>query len=102
MSIRFKAAVLRQPGLQRPYANSQPLQIEEIEARPPGEGEVLVRIKAASLCRSDLSVVSGVRVWPLPIVPGHEASGEVEEVNDTVKSVKPGDHVALAFQPGTR
>lgn len=99
MTDRFKAAVLRQPGMERPYRDSQPLHIEEVEFRPPGEGEVLVRIKAASLCRSDLSVVSGVRAWPLPIIPGHEASGVVEEIGPSVSSVKSGDHVALVFQP---
>ncbi len=99
MTHKFKAAVLREPGLNSPYTDSQPLQIEEVEIRPPGIGEVLVRIAAASLCRSDLSVVSGVRAWPLPIIPGHEASGVVEEVDASVQSVKPGDHVALVFQP---
>jgi len=99
MVNRFKAAVLRQPGMTRPYADSQPLQVEEVEIRPPGPGEAVVRIVAASLCRSDLSVVSGIRAWPMPIIPGHEASGVVEEIGASVTSVKPGDHVALVFQP---
>jgi len=100
MTFQFRAAVLRQPGLTLPYADSKPLQVEEVSAQPPVAGEVLVQIKAASLCRSDLSVVNGVRAWPLPIVPGHEASGIVEEVGAGVTSVKPGDHVVLVFQPG--
>ncbi len=83
----------------RPYQESQPLQIEQISVHPPGNEEVLVRIKAASLCRSDLSVVNGVRAWPMPIVPGHEASGIVEEVGADVKSVNTGDHVVLVYQP---
>jgi alcohol dehydrogenase len=99
MPLRFKAAVLRQPGLERPYTESQPLQIEEVEALDLQDGEVLVRIQAASLCRSDLAVVSGVRAWPLPIIPGHEASGIVEEVSASVQKIRPGNHVALAFQP---
>jgi len=95
--MKFKAAVLRKSGLPRPYAESRPLAIETIEIPPPAEGEVVVAIKAASLCHSDLSVVNGDRAWPMPIVPGHEAAGIVEEVGSGVHSVKPGDHVALIF-----
>jgi alcohol dehydrogenase len=83
----------------RPYEGSQPLVLETVTADRPADGEVLVRIAAASLCRSDLSVVSGVRRWPLPIVPGHEASGEVVETGPGVASVAVGDHVVLVFQP---
>ncbi|MCW9035999.1 MAG: alcohol dehydrogenase catalytic domain-containing protein [Rhodospirillales bacterium] len=99
MTFQFQAAVLRQSGMPRPYQESKPLQLEEITAQPPGESEVLVKVMAASLCRSDLSVVNGVRAWPMPIVPGHEASGVVEEVGSSVKSVKAGDHVVLVYQP---
>jgi alcohol dehydrogenase len=99
MEMEFRAAVLRQPGLPRPYADSLPLKIEEVSVHPPREGEVLVKIAAASLCRSDLSVVNGVRAWPLPIIPGHEASGVIEEVGPSVTNVTPGDHVVLVFQP---
>lgn len=95
--MKFKAAVLRRSGLPRPYAASAPLSIESVEVPPPAAGEVMVAIKAASLCHSDLSVVNGDRAWPLPIVPGHEAAGLVAEVGPGVHSVKPGDHVALIF-----
>jgi len=99
MALKFQAAVLRESGMARPYKESKPLQIEEISVQMPKPEEVLVRIKAASLCRSDLSVVNGVRAWPMPIVPGHEASGVVEEIGAEVKSVKVGDHVVLVYQP---
>ena len=95
--MKFKAAILRKAGMPRPYAASRPLLIETVEVPPPAAGEVIVAIKAASLCHSDLSVVNGVRAWPMPIVPGHEAAGMVEEVGPGVHSVKPGDHVALIF-----
>ena len=95
--MKFKAAVLRQAGLSRPYATSRPLAVETVEVPPPAAGEVVVAVKAASLCHSDLSVVNGDRAWPMPIVPGHEAAGIVEEVGPGVQSVKPGDHVALIF-----
>ncbi len=95
--MKFKAAVLRKSGLPHPYAASRPLSIETIEVPPPAAGEVIVAIKAASLCHSDLSVVNGDRAWPMPIVPGHEAAGVVAEIGPGVHSVKPGDHVALIF-----
>lgn len=95
--MKFKAAVLRKSGLPRPYAASRPLSIETVEVPQPAAGEVIVAIKAASLCHSDLSVVNGDRAWPLPIVPGHEAAGVVEEVGPGVHSVRPGDPVALIF-----
>ncbi len=97
MSRTFRAAVLRTSGMQRPYRESLPLAIEEVSLPPPGEGEALVQIKAASICHSDLSVVNGDRRWPLPIVPGHEAAGVVTEVGSGVTSVNPGDRVALVF-----
>jgi alcohol dehydrogenase len=99
MSNFFRAAVLRKSGMSEPYAQSRPLQIEDVDIHPPEAGEVVVRIAAASLCRSDLSVVNGLRAWPLPIIPGHEASGIIEEVGKSVTRVKPGDHVVLVFQP---
>lgn len=95
--MKFKAAVLRKTGLPHPYAASRPLSIETVEVPPPAAGEVIVAVKAASLCHSDLSVVNGDRAWPMPIVPGHEAAGVVAEVGPGVHSVKPGDHVALIF-----
>jgi alcohol dehydrogenase len=97
VSRSFHAAVLRTAGFARPYAQSRPLRIEIVELPPPTEGEVLVQIKAASICHSDLSVVNGDRRWPLPIVPGHEAAGVVADVGPGVTSVSSGDRVALIF-----
>jgi alcohol dehydrogenase len=99
MPLTFKAAVLEQTGKTLPYADSLPLDVREVAVEGPGEGEVLVKIAAASLCRSDLSVVNGLRAWPMPIVPGHEASGVVEETGPGVSSVNRGDPVVLVFQP---
>ena len=96
---KFRGAVLHQPGLPRPYAESRPLQIIELELPDPGPGEVLVKIAAASLCRSDLSVVTGARVWPLPMVIGHEAAGRVEAVGEGVAGLAPGDDVVLVYLP---
>jgi len=95
--VKFRAAVLRAAGAARPYTRSRPLAIEQVELPEPDRGEVLVRIRAASLCHSDLSVVNGDRRWPMPIVPGHEAAGTVERIGPEVQGFSPGDAVALIF-----
>lgn len=94
-----RAAVLRAVDAQRPYASSKPLQIETLSLDPPGLGEVMVKVAAAGLCHSDLSVINGSRPRPLPMALGHEAAGIVLAVGDDVKDFVPGDHVVLAFVP---
>ncbi len=64
-----------------------------------GPEDVRVRIRATGVCHSDLSVISGVLPMPLPIIPGHEGSGEVVEVGDRVTTVRPGDHVIVNWTP---
>jgi alcohol dehydrogenase len=95
--MRIKAAVLREAGLPRPYVDSQPLVIEEVDLDPPSKDEVLIKIKAVGLCHSDLVAISGERARPLPMVIGHEAAGVVELVGPNVENFSPGDHVAAAF-----
>lgn len=97
--MKIRAAVLDQIGLPRPYARSRPLSIETLELDPPGPGEVLVRIKAAGLCHSDLSVINGDRPRPTPMALGHEAAGVVEELGPGVGDLAVGDHVVLVFVP---
>jgi alcohol dehydrogenase len=93
------AAVLRAMTDRRPYSTSRPMQLEEVELGAPRPGELLVRIEAAGVCHSDLSVVDGSRPRPLPMALGHEAAGVVEEVGAGCRDVKPGDHVVLTFVP---
>lgn len=97
--MRCRAVVLDEMGRPQPYAASRPLTVAEVEVDPPGEGEVLVRIRAAGLCHSDLSVINGDRPRPLPMALGHEAAGEVMEVGPGVEDLQPGDHVVAAFVP---
>ncbi|GJH12756.1 hypothetical protein CBA19CS11_27980 [Caballeronia novacaledonica] len=78
--MKIKAAVLQEMGAATPYADTRPLRIEEIELAPPGRDEVLIKIAAAGLCHSDLSVINGDRPRPMPMALGHEASGVVEEL----------------------
>jgi alcohol dehydrogenase len=97
--VKARAAVLHTVGAPPPYAQSQPLRIEEIDIAPPGAGEVLVRVRAAGLCHSDLSVINGDRPRPVPMALGHEAAGEVVECGPLVADLQPGDHVVMVFVP---
>jgi len=97
--MRIRAAVLREIGRPGPYAETRPLAIEDVELDPPGPGEVLVRIRAAGLCHSDLSVIDGNRPRPMPMVLGHEAAGVVEALGPGVSTLAVGDHVVAAFVP---
>lgn len=97
--MKTKAAILEAMGKPSPYARSRPLSIEEVDLDPPGAGEVLVRVRAAGLCHSDLSVINGDRPRPMPMALGHEAAGEVEDVGPGVSDLKRGDRVVMVFVP---
>ena len=97
--MKVRAAVLNEMGAEHPYAKSKPLSIEEVELKPPGPGEILVRMGAAGLCHSDLSVINGDRPRPTPMALGHEAAGVVEALGPGVDDLKKGDHVVLVFVP---
>ena len=91
--MKIRAAVLNQTGLSAPYAQSRPLAIETLDLGTPGKGEVLVRIAAAGLCHSDLSVINGDRPRPVPMALGHEAAGVVEQVGvRNLHRDAPGQH----------
>ncbi|WP_028600888.1 zinc-binding dehydrogenase [Ottowia thiooxydans] len=98
--MRMKAAVMYEQGLPAPYADSHPFHIEEVDLEGPGPGEVLVEVRAAGLCHSDLSQVAGLRKRKLPVVGGHEGAGIVREVGAGVTDVKPGDHVVMTVVSG--
>lgn len=97
--MKIRAAVLREMGRPAPYALSRPLEITDVELDEPGPGELLVKIGAAGLCHSDLSVIDGSRPRPMPMVLGHEAAGTVLATGPGVEELQAGDHVALAFVP---
>ena len=86
-SGRVRAAVLGAPGT--------PLRVEELELAAPGPGQVLVRLAASGVCRSDLHQADGDWDDPGPMVLGHEGSGRVEAVGPGVDAPRPGDPVAL-------
>src|SRR5690606_5258513 len=84
---------------ERPFASSRPLELVDLELDEPGPGELLVRIEAAGLCHSDLSVVDGARPRPVPMLLGHEAAGIVEAVGPGVDDVAVGDRIVTTFLP---
>jgi len=88
--VNSKAAVLRQ--------FNTPLDFEDVELLDLDTDEVLVKIVASGVCRTDLSIATGhFGNVPLPLVPGHEAAGVVSEVGGTVSSLKRGDHVLAVW-----
>jgi S-(hydroxymethyl)glutathione dehydrogenase/alcohol dehydrogenase len=89
--MQITAAILWERG--------KPLSVEHAELDPPGPGEVLVEIKAAGVCHSDLHPARDE--WPMrtPLVLGHEGAGIVREVGTNVTRVHEGDHVVLCWAP---
>ncbi len=86
-----RAAVLPSVG--------SPLEITGIELPEPGPGQVRVRLAAAGVCHSDLSLSNGTMRVPVPAVLGHEGAGTVLAVGDGVTHVAPGDGVVLNWAP---
>ena len=95
--MQIRSAILTKAPVKGPYAQSHPLSIETVTLDPPGRDEVLVRIVAAGLCHSDLSVINGDRPRPTPMALGHEAAGVVEHCGEGVSDLVPGDHVVMVF-----
>ena len=91
MTLQYRAAVL--------HAAQTPLSIETITATELKPTDVLVRIRAAGLCHTDLEVIEGSLRYPMPIVLGHEAAGIVEQIGSAARGVKVGDHVVLSWNP---
>jgi alcohol dehydrogenase len=97
--MKVKAAVLRAVGVERPWADSSPISVLDVELDEPGPNELLVRMEAAGVCHSDLSRVSGVRQCHVPMALGHEGCGIVERIGEDVDGVRVGDKVTMTFMP---
>jgi S-(hydroxymethyl)glutathione dehydrogenase/alcohol dehydrogenase len=89
--MQIHAAILWEQG--------QPLSVESAELDGPGPGELLVEIKAAGVCHSDLHPARGDWAMKVPVVLGHEGAGIVRDVGPSVTRVRPGDHVVLCWAP---
>jgi S-(hydroxymethyl)glutathione dehydrogenase / alcohol dehydrogenase len=87
----MKVAVAYEPG--------RPLVIENLALPAVGARDVLVRLSASGICHSDLNVIAGRSTLPLPIVPGHEGCGIVEQVGPEVRRVRVGDRVLASVSP---
>jgi aryl-alcohol dehydrogenase len=87
---KIQAAVLRKKG--------GPLKIESLEMEGPRDDEVLVRLVASGICRTDIDFCDDWDEADKAVVLGHEGVGVVERVGKSVKSVKRGDHVVLSYQ----
>jgi S-(hydroxymethyl)glutathione dehydrogenase / alcohol dehydrogenase len=88
--MQIKAAVVREINQ---------LGIETVELDPPRANEVLVRVRAAGVCHSDLHALRGELQAVLPLVLGHEGAGTVEQVGENVSRVKRGDRVLVNWLP---
>jgi S-(hydroxymethyl)glutathione dehydrogenase/alcohol dehydrogenase len=91
MTLNYKAAVL--------HRARTPLVIEPVEAAPLGASDVLVRVGAAGLCHTDLEVIDGSLLYPMPIALGHEAAGVIEDVGSGVAQSRRGENVILSWNP---
>jgi S-(hydroxymethyl)glutathione dehydrogenase/alcohol dehydrogenase len=89
--MKFRAAVLHRPNT--------PITVETVELGVLQPGDALIRVRAAGLCHTDLEVIEGQLVYPMPIVLGHEAAGTVEALGDGVTDLQPGDRVVLSWNP---
>lgn len=94
MSRYIRGLVVRDPGV--------PAAVEELRLPETGPGQVRIKVRAAGVCHSDLSMINGTLRPPHPLVLGHEAAGEVVEIGDHVSRVEVGDHVVLNWQPACR
>ena len=94
MTLAFRAAVLHAP--------QTPLTVETVTAGPLRRNDVLVRIKAAGLCHTDLEVIEGSLRYPMPIVLGHEAAGVVEEIGPEAYGVAAQGSATMSCCRGTR
>jgi S-(hydroxymethyl)glutathione dehydrogenase / alcohol dehydrogenase len=87
----MRAAVMRAVG--------EPMQVVDLRLEEPRAGEVRVRLRAAGVCHSDLSILEGRIASPVPVVLGHEGAGVVDAVGPGVRSVAVGDHVVISWVP---
>lgn len=94
MSTTVRAALFTSVG--------EPPSIERVVLPDPGPGRVRVRLAAAGVCHSDLSLADGTLPQTMPAVLGHEGAGTVEAVGEGVTAAAPGDQVVLNWAPACR
>src|SRR5690625_7798391 len=97
--MKTRAAVLKEMRPAKPYSASRPLELVDLELDDPGPGEVLIGIRAAGLCHSDLSVINGNRLRAMTMALGHKAGGGVVALGDHGDDLGVGGHAELTFVP---
>lgn len=86
----MKAAVLHQ--------FDEPLDLREVPDPEPGPGEVVIRTRAAGICRTDLKIIGGaIPTVETPVIPGHELAGEVVAIGPEVAGVDEGERVCVGL-----
>jgi S-(hydroxymethyl)glutathione dehydrogenase / alcohol dehydrogenase len=91
MHLQYEAAVLYEAGA--------PLTLQQVTASMLAPHDILVRVRAAGLCHTDLEVIDGSLRYPMPILLGHEAAGVIADVGTAVSTLRKGDHVVLSWNP---
>lgn len=90
----MRAMVFESPG--------QPLVLRDVPRPQPRAGEVLVKVSACGICRTDLHVVDGELTQPaLPVIPGHQIVGDVVVLGDGVDRFSPGQRVGIPWLGGS-
>src|SRR5262245_57228561 len=90
----MRACILPSPA----SIQSDPLRSEEIPTPDPAPGEVLVRVRACGVCRTDLHVVEGELPERLsPVIPGHQVVGTIERSGEGATLYAPGARVGIAW-----
>jgi Zn-dependent alcohol dehydrogenase len=98
--MKIEAAVLDAIGYRGDFDRDPPLRLASVDLADPGPDELLLKIEAAGLCHSDLSVINGDRPRPMPMVLGHEAVGTVISAGEAAaEDFAAGDRVVLSFLP---
>ena len=97
--MKTRVSLLSRMGIKRPYTETKPLEVVEADLAEPGTDEILVKILAAGVCHSDLSVINGDRPRPTPVALGHEAVGEVVKIGGGSSDLRSGQRVSMVFVP---
>ena len=88
--VDMRAMVLEQPG--------KPLVLRDVSQPKPGPGQLLVRVKTCAVCRTDLHLVDGELPNPkLPLIPGHQIVGRIEEIGESVQGFSVGERVGIPW-----
>jgi len=82
----------------RMISAGEPLELQDVPVPEPKESDVLIQVKAAGICHSDVHYRAGrSRVEPLPLTLGHETAGIIAQVGAKVKDLQPGDRVCAHY-----